>query len=159
MKMRFFSAILIASFHISLAHADIIYDWTVSSDNQGTSFNSSGTFTVSGSTITAWSGTWDGVIISGIMSVGSFGGNDNIYPISGNGVSFNLASALDFGSDTVNLYDSGGLVWNGQYVDRSVNATVFTATAEINSVPEPNSIALVGAGLFGLMGVARWRRA
>jgi hypothetical protein len=160
MKARFFAAIMIASFNMSLAHADIIYDWTVSSDNQGSSFNSSGTFTLSNSTITAWSGTWDGVIISGILPSGSFAGNDNAYPINGNGVSFGLASALIFGSDTINLYDSGtGLLWNGQYQDRSINATIFTATAESTAAPEPSSIALVGAGLLGLMGVARRRRA
>jgi hypothetical protein len=140
------------------ASADTIYDWAVSSDNRGTAFTSFGQFTLSGTTITAWSGTWDGASIIALLPAGTIGGNDNKYPLDGQGVGFSLSTALSGSSTQINLYGFGTVYhWAGDNgSDNDTLITTFTATPAVSSVPEPASLALLGAGLLGL-GFARRR--
>ena len=79
------------------------YDYTLSGIDNGTI-----DITVSGTTITAVTGTFDGVGIFGLAPAGGFGDNDNVYSSSTVldflGIGFMLDYPNGYGNSVVNLY-------------------------------------------------------
>jgi hypothetical protein len=124
------------------------YDWSWSPGSGSTA--GSGEFVTSGDVITSFTGTFDGTGINDLLAVDDFGGNDNQYPLTENGVSFELSD-----STQVNIYlarpsDALGICIPNNPACR-VSYGTFTATA----VPEPATVGLIGVGLAGLLGARR----
>jgi hypothetical protein len=155
----------------SVAHADT-FDFSFS----GILFSGAGTFTATeeGATdvydITGVTGTvrdWAGSAnISSLIGQNNFDGNDNKLIFAGvaspsflptkffdaNGVSFSLADG-----DVMNLNDSWG---SGNAVIGAPKGLALSEVATIgiiknSPVPEPNSLALFGTGIFGIAGAIR----
>jgi hypothetical protein len=134
--------------------ADILWDWTyVSPLYTGAGTLTTGDAPSSGSSylITSFSGNWNSDLITGLLSPGIIGGNDNLVAenapqLDGSGLSF--STAVDqfniFRVDAVNYgafgfssaFDSG----QGQ----------FAATQEAPAVPESSTTSLILLG-FGLL--------
>jgi PEP-CTERM motif-containing protein len=155
----------------SVAHADT-FDFSFS----GIFFSGSGTLTATeeGATdvydITGITGSvldWAGSAnISSVIGQNNFDGNDNklIFPgvaspfflptkfFDGNGLSFSLVDG-----DVINLNDSWG---SGNAVIGAPKGLALPEVATIgiiknSPVPEPNSLALFGTGIFGIAGAIR----
>lgn len=138
----------------------------------GPTFSASGNFTY---TTTATSGVFLGstitgsalvggttVSITGLAPVASFLGNDNLYytgaaaaaltggrPFDFDGFAFTLSNG-----DAITLYSTMGTDYEilGNF---SNGAQIATQSAPINVTPEPGSLALLGTGALGLVGVLR----
>jgi hypothetical protein len=119
---------------MSPAHA-LTYNWSFSG-----LANTSGTFDTAadGTTITSWNGQVGGVAIANLLNAGGLGGNDNLYPLTDNGVSFNDSFFF------YNIFKSSELGWvlgkgttnSGFNFNRGVFDGEFNATA----VPVPFDI-------------------
>ena len=55
-------------------------------------------------------------------------------------------------------WDTRGVVGNGGTLDPSKLSHAVLYAGPMSTVPEPSSYLLMGSGLAGLLGVARWRR-
>lgn len=81
----------------SPAHA-LAYTWSFEEQNNNAAASGSGTFDLdsTGTLITAWDGQVGGVTITSLFpanpSTSSFNSNDNVYPLTSNGVSFATAN-------------------------------------------------------------------
>ncbi|MDW5264266.1 MULTISPECIES: PEP-CTERM sorting domain-containing protein [Acidobacteriaceae] len=130
-------------------------------DAQATS--TSGEFLITGVT-----GTTDGQVISGVLSPGSYGFNDNLLffangdssaSLDNAGVSYQLSNGVD-----VNLFLGVPSQYqqtlfgfaNGLVVEAQTSPISITPAA-VSTVPEPSSIALLGTGILGLAGMVRRR--
>ena len=101
------------------------------------------------------SGFWNGVSILGLLSPGTFGGNDNLLfgadPfLTSNGISFAVNGLGDDGLGNVNLFDAGG------YTEFSDNVG-FTDTINVSQAPEPASITLLCTAIPFVLFLV-WRR-
>ena len=143
------------------ANAVVVWDWSWSGTDNG-----SGTLTtndlLSGKyLITAMTGTWNGASITGLLAPGTYpnvSGNDNFLldgspQLGPSGLSFETASS----SSQVNLYKSlPDYAWLSS--DDGYGNGTFTAT-QVAAVPEPETYALMLAGLAVVGAAARRRRA
>lgn len=149
---------------LAAASADAaLYDWTYADPQR----SGSGTLTVTGSTVTAITGSFAGNGIIQLVTDGSCcgaPGADNAFSptgphLSGNGMAFqtfgdpgffDIAWNASFGSYTV-LDDSGVFTSNGSF------GVTLQGVGETR-VPEPASFALLGLGVAALLGMGRRRR-
>lgn len=142
------------------ASAATVYDWSISSGL----YNGNGTFTTndtpaSGSSflLTDIDGLLNGSEITGLLPIGSIGGNDNLFNpggpfLDGSGISFSTAL------DQFNLFHGEA----AHYALFGFNSTfdtdvTFTAQLAAAAVPEPATWGLMLAG-FGAAGYALRRR-
>lgn len=131
-----------------------------------TSLSASGTLTTSAPsggfyTITAITGTWNGIAITGLLPPNTYAGNDNMLTTASldltfNGMSFTVAAPTggDDGSGDVNIY----LFAPAQYFETNNNylsTSTINVTPIVSGVPEPSSVGLAALGLGAL---AFWRR-
>ena len=106
-------------------------------------------------------GIWDGIAITGILAVNTYpnGGNDNLLPITNAGLAFNLASAMSGGSTSVDVNNYGYQSPHAYQGSGGVDFGCGTfSTTSPSAVPEPASMAVLGAGVAGLLTASRRRR-
>jgi hypothetical protein len=149
--LRFAAAFAVAVLVAAPATAKV-YDFSFDGINGA----ASGSFTVNSSgLITDLSGTQDGDKLT-IDAVNTFASNDNLYPLTVGGLSFN-AAGLDY-----NLYLNGSQIWEldaatGIYTGDGSQVTNLA----ISAAPEPATWAmfLMGLGTLGFLmrGVGRHR--
>lgn len=146
------------------ANAVVYWDWSWSGTGFYTGDTGSGTLTtndLSGTSylITDMTGTWNGANITGLLALGTevdpgYPINnllfDSPFQIRGNGVGF----STDAGN--VNLYVSDQYV---AFSDSTFEYRNGTFTATIAPIPEPETYALMLAGLALVGAAARRRRA
>jgi len=134
-----------------------VYDWTYSNDSANIG-PSSGQFTEISGVLTAISGTWGAATIGVLLAPGSYGGNDNHFPVTLSGITFTVGAGLAHSSTQVNFVYDAGYGWGGNgYGDCGCGGT-FNATVHVAAVPEPASATILGAGLAGLLAAGRRRR-
>jgi hypothetical protein len=139
------------------AHANVQseYSWTYA-DFAPSTVTGGGMLFVDDSTqeITSISGNFEGYTIDALLAPGSFGGNDNLYPLDSSGVAFSTDSGPD-----INLaynFDYNISAPSNVWFDSSDDSGygTFTTTA----VPEPASAGLLGVGVAGLLAAGARRR-
>ncbi len=152
-----------------------VYDW--SSDiplYSGGSVLGSGTITAqntistgyngafTGNLVTAITGTYDNIAITGLLGVNTFAANDNLIKTSNGrvdslGIAFSLASTpAGYSTNDIRIFGfANSYTDNGPTAFGSFTLTPVSSVA----VPEPSSLLLLASGALGLLLVARRRRA
>ncbi len=117
--------------------ANLTYNWSFNG-----LANTGGTFVADDVTglLSSISGTLGGATITGLLPVSGYAGNDNLVPLTGNGISFSTSS------DNWNMYNWNGaaiIVGDGYYQGQ------FQYSQATTAVPEPLTIlgAATAAGL------------
>ena len=166
-----FGGLLLAALPSTTALADTFFDFSFS----GSTFSGSGVFdtvaattageyTVVGVTGTTNTGGTVDRTISSLIGRGGFQANDNelFFPALSTGAFFDIngfSYMLDNGAE-VNLFGLADEILmrvNGREVEQTAPITITEVTP--SAVPEPGSIALLGTGALGMIGVVRRRLA
>lgn len=120
--------------------------------------------------ISSVSGTFDGSSIAGILGVGTFGGNDNLYTgsspfVDGGGLSFSLTSPDSFGYTDINLSDSAdppSILFGSCQANTLSSCNGVTGfgpaigdSIALAATPEPSSLVLSLLGLGAFVGSRR----
>ena len=168
MKKLISKAALLLATTLALPMSAHAIDWTWSWTGTGEFITDTGSGTLTTNDllsgkylITAMTGTWNGASITGLLAPGTYpnvSGNDNFLldgspQLGPSGLSFETASI----SSQVNLYKSlPDYAWLSS--DDGYGNGTFTAT-QVAAVPEPETYALMLAGLAVVGAAARRRRA
>ena len=152
------AAAALAASTLAASASTFVFSYTTGSDTASGIFDAipegSGNYL-----LTLVSGSRDGVAISSLDPVGTFGNNDNLlnpnnpYLVDFSGISYQTVDGGQFNvyasstglRETTTGFDDGALITNG-----SVN---------LAPVPEPSSLALIGSGTLAAAGVMRRRMA
>lgn len=173
-----FRAAMIAGTALSLltaagsASADLVYDWTLSGTDTGSSTLTAGASDGSGFDITAFTGTIDGNPIDGLLGSPLEPGGPTISPLGAfiydNIVYPGSAPVFDTWGVLFSISGTEGNIWGNNdphdylYYEccyAVANDQVDTFTLTQAAVGEPPSLALVGSGLLGLWFVRRRKAA
>lgn len=151
--------------------ADTLFNFTFTGNSSatgdpGTPFSGSGVFDAKATKvagefkIVGVTGTTDGEAITGVLSPGSFGFNDNLLffspgdafaSLDNSGVSYKLANGVDANLflGIPDQYQQSLFGFTSSLISEDQTANV-SITTQVPAVPEPNTLALLGTGVLSV---------
>ena len=130
-----------------------VFNWSLTTSGPSNPGNGSGQLTLTSGVVTSMSGTIGGLSVS-LLAPNGYVGNDNILPLTYNGISVGLSDASN-----VNIYAFPDQRW---WSGNPAGGPHGSATFSYTPVPEPGTWAMgivFGTGAVVTVGVRRRRQA